>query len=559
MSLLFSLLLLSALVATRRLWSSGGPGLRAADLPVAAALGGALALLCLYHQAEFHLPGGLLADDFVQYCATVGALGSDLARDSPAEISRSAPAALLATVLAGPLGIIDGLLWSSVLSLAALVAVLYLWAVALHGRVAGVAAALLVIGVGPLVLASRTLTFYPVMAAATAAGAFLVTLAVLRPTLTRLAAGGAGIGLVLSVDQLGIGWGLPFLFVLLAAAAAGERRLAGFGAIVGALALSWVGARALPPPRLPVQGEMLVETLDVRLGHHLGWHLSNTGSAPQRGQATLDSPSSVAHLQRLSGWQDGHLWGHAAPWAIVRTVQRVAPLAIEGMGVADTSLSEGRSLTDLGGRVTQPWTVALPLLLVGAGLALRRRPRVAAALFVLLLPFAAWMLIARGLAIQRADAGQLAELRALAPVLGLADTDGVLLIVKPKFFMPAVVPLPLLAGLAVGWLAEGGVARPQTWSWRALLRPAAVAGLLLAALLGAVPNLLSPLATWRWIHPSETEQLQRTLAALEEGLPERPTDDPGHISEAACARRLAQEDDPRSAQALGFIRPRGSR
>ena len=164
-----------------------------------------------------HIRGDVfLTADFHEYCAGVerfrgGEINTFLHK-------RSYLALLPATVLSWPLGVLGGLQAAAVLSVGVTGAALFLWGRALHGRTAGVAAALLALAFGPWVLNTRHLTSYPALGACFALAAAAGAVAARGRTPLALAIGGAGAGLALLADARGLIFALPALALTLAAA-----------------------------------------------------------------------------------------------------------------------------------------------------------------------------------------------------------------------------------------------------------------------------------------------------------------------------------------------------
>jgi len=483
---LVPLLLLGLLVRlTRRGTDPSAPwstpvdfGLALASGVTATALSGAW--LVDYHLLEFPLS----ASDFGQYCESVAAFRSgDL--DGWA-IQRSLVPGALPGWMSGPLGIIDGLLLSALLSHALMGAGLYLWGRAAHGRLAGAVAALLGCAVGPLVMLTRTVTFYPEACAAYVLSAAAATLALRYRNLPAVTASAVTCALVFNVDVRGLLWALPALGLTLAAALAvrGWWRKAVALLLIGAfLAGSYRVGGATTWARSPTLEQQTTFYVD---------------EAIRRFSTDGDTPSDLN--QRV--FEDPYLWGRSPPQAIPHTlgqlldIQRRLP-----EGLADHP--ETRTIR---GQQIEPWLLPAGVALVLAVWGLRRRPLLAAGLLGSLAPFA----------------------------VALHGTATVHAHVRYMGNGMAIVPLLLALGVAV--VAQGSLGaedRPRGerwWSWT----DGALLGALLLLLLGIVPSWLSPVATWRMPSGAEREPHASLEAALH-----RSSRAPG--LSAPCLKALRQD------------------
>ncbi len=406
----------------------------------------AVAALGAWWLGPSSLDGGVVTGaDFQEYCASVASLRGD----EPAHhyAMRSRFPALLPALLAHPLGVVDGLLLSSLLGAALLGAGLYAWGLALHGRLAGLCAALLALALPPLALAPRVAGFYPLIAgllvAATAAAA--LALRARRPALLLL--GGVGVALALLADGIGLIWALPCLALVLVAALRAPRarwplRLA---LVLLPVLLSWgVGRWAYAPTHpLELQLAIMVRT--------------NQGGGP-------GAPPEVA--------PGGYRWGWSNPLAVPATLWRVAGAS----GRAGEQLQHGPANREARGRHVAPWLPLLAAALVPAVLALRRHPWRIAALALGCAPFAAML--------QRAASME----------------------TNLRFLLLCAPFIALALGLALAWALEGpappeGEPAPRRGAagWSGLLRPA-LALLLLGLLIGG-PGWTPLSPRWRQHEP----------------------------------------------------------
>ena len=420
------------------------------DLPLALGAGFVVALLSTallsVHLTEYY---PVSAADFDHYCELVARVAAGDALPSPGV--RLPPPAWLPAALGGSLGLIDGLAVQSFLALVAVCAGLYLWGLAVHGRAAGLCAALLAGTVGPVGFLARDLSFYPVVVGSSvllAAGvaASLRFRALWPPALAGLAA-----MVALLADVRGVLFAAPLVALGLAAALIRGHGWRGRGLRAGLLlapvVVSWFVAAAVVPP-----GTVGLERQAVLYAD----------------QAVRDAGGSARVLGReLAETQQatGFVWGVSAPTELPGTFLFSSRLLRQIPREVRNSHQNSRHRV----RHLLPW--ALPALLAFsvalAGLA--RRPWRLAALVLTAAPFAS-MLWATGQV--------LPQERHLATGLAV---------------------LPLLLGLGVAVIAEGvptasssgGDSGPWPWK-RALLLTG-----LLAAMLGLPPSWLDHESGWR--------------------------------------------------------------
>jgi hypothetical protein len=447
------LLLLIPLVLRALPW--GRPGAPRAlswrlDLPLGLGAGLGVALLSTallsVHLTEYY---PLSAADFDHYCELVARVAAGEALPSPGV--RLPPPAWLPAALSGTLGLIDGLALQSFLALVATCGGLYLWGLAVHGRTAGLCAALLVGTVGPVGFLARDISFYPVVVGssvllAAAVAASLRFRALWPPLLAGLAA-----AVTLLADVRGVLFAAPLVGLGLAAALARGRGWRGRSLRVVLLLVpvvaSWFVAAAVVPEQT------------------IGLERQAVLYADQAVRDAGGSPHILARQQAETQRHPGFVWGVSAPADLPGTFLFSSRL-LQGI---PAEVRDSPQNVQHRQRHLMPW--ALPALLAFAvalsGLA--RRPWRLAALVLSAAPFAS-MLWATGQV--------LPQERHLATGLAV---------------------LPLLLGVGVAVLAEGPPRRPSgdggwpPWPWkRALLLVA-----LLVAMLGAPPSWLDHQAGWR--------------------------------------------------------------
>ncbi len=447
------LLLVLPLVLRALPWGRGGaerPVSWKLDLPLALGTSLAVALLCTAvltrHLTEYY---PLSAADFDHYCELVSRVAAGNMHDYWG-VRLPAPAWLPAAA-SGGLGLIDGLALQSFLCLVTTCAGLYLWGLSLHSRVAGLAAALLVGAVGPVAFLARDVSFYPAVVAGSVllAGA-VAALVRFRSWWPALIAGVAA-ALLLMADVRGVLFAAPLVAVGLGFAAVRARSWRGAllrtGLLLAPVVLSWFVTRAVVAPQtigLEVQAVMYADQA-----------VRNAGGSPEQ----------LAAQQNRARARPGFVWGRSSPLAIPGTFLFLSRLT-------EAIPAEARDAgwnVDLRERHLLPWLVPGLLALVICGVGLLRRP---------------WRMVAL--------------LLCVAPFLGMLWATGRVL-PQERHLATGLAALPLLLGLAVALLAEGGVrGQSDAEPSRALpLRRGVLLLAITAALLGLPPTWMSHRAGWR--------------------------------------------------------------
>ncbi|MCK6519123.1 hypothetical protein L6R46_29175 [Myxococcota bacterium] len=198
------------------------------ELGLAAVVGALFAALCGLWLARFYLIGdNFLCSDFHEYCSSVSAL----AMDEPERFTkqRSAAAALPAALISRHTGLIDGMAWAGLLSSGLIGAGLYLWGRAAHSRLAGISAALSAATMMPVVVMSRTLSLYDEMTGWFVLGGAGAAVAWRQRSPGALFFAGIGVGLAGLADFRGLFWAVSYLGLGLVAAIWPAPGVAGLG------------------------------------------------------------------------------------------------------------------------------------------------------------------------------------------------------------------------------------------------------------------------------------------------------------------------------------------
>ena len=264
---LWTLLLAPLVARTARVRGAGRTtqtGLTALDWVLAVGLGIAMALLCTIWLSPFTVPGSrvLGSPDFGEYCWHIGLYVFDAMHEWG--VNRAKLAGLPAGLLAPHIGVMDSLLVSAVGSLAVVVGAVYMWGRALHGRTAGVAAAVVLGAVGPLAALGRMVTFYPPVTAGLALASAGAACALRWRTPLTIAMASIGASVALLVDQRGILWALPALGLAALATVIGpHKRWRGFSlrlvALVLPVMMAWnLGQWSYKPNSRSLEGQVAI-------------------------------------------------------------------------------------------------------------------------------------------------------------------------------------------------------------------------------------------------------------------------------------------------------------
>ncbi len=418
--------------------------------PLAAGVFGALLVTWLVAGARIRgYPVG--SSDFHDYCLGVEAFRAGQWSDWPSQ--RAVLAGALPGFLAGQVGLIQGLVYATAISTVGWVAATWTWAWAIAGRRAAWFAVLWIGAFAPLVVLSRTVSFYPEVALVQVSAAAAVAGAVAR---------GAW------------GWSVATAVLLYLLPLADVR------SVIYVVALAPVAMVAALFVRAPAWGRALLFAAQPA-ALSLAWTFGGW-SYPGTQFAALQ-PSVyryVVDASRLLGvpWAPPD-WTSSPPFAWARTpVENLLP-AIRYLGEIDASRPDAflrTVLTSPEGHESSSWAIPAAIALGLALVGLARRPR---ALLALL---------------------------ATAPVFFVVLRSATLTLPHPRQLAMGAAALPVLFGIATAMLLLGvDAARARLATRRSVLRAPrwregvaiGLGALLVAALLGLLPTPLHPGAAWR--------------------------------------------------------------
>ncbi len=438
------------------------PGLTLLDALLAVLLGICIAPVAAVWLAPFTVPGSraLGSPDFGEYCWHVGLYVLDALHEWG--VNRSKLAGLPAGLLAKHFGVLDGLLLNAIGSLAVVVGAVYLWARALHGRAAGIAAAVLLAAVGPLVALGRMVTFYPTVTAGLALASAGAACALRWRTVGTVALAGIGAGIALLIDARGLLWALP---------AVGLGALA---CVVGSVGRPWT---------LPLRCAALV--LPLVLSHQLGsWAYEPDSRSLESQVAIYDElvergvPVPVEQPGLAPGFQ--YIWGHSD----IRNIPYTLGHLRQESDYVPEWYHQRPEVREGWRRSGKPWVVPVAISVLVALWGLRRRPWLVVALVGSVFPFLVSM---QGAVVMKTS--------------------------NLRFVGSAMVFVPVVLGVAFGVLSDGSLRRrgPRTDAPGRVVPLAVLFLVTLGAVLGVPPTWLSPVASWREPWPSSESSFQTAM------------------------------------------------
>ena len=229
------------------------------DVPRGLGLGLLAAVISCAWISHFSLLGGrFVAPDFSRYCGNL-AVVMDGEWWAWHEASSLLPAWILSPI-AGQVGLMDALAWGALLGFGVTAAACYWWASVLHSRLAGIAAVLFCLCMMPLVVMSRSLTFYPLHVAVFTLATATATVALVRKTKGALLMAGVAIGLALLMDVRGLLFALPAFGAAVLASYKRPlwRTFFRLLLVLAPLTASWhMADRAYPDPSVSLEEQIL--------------------------------------------------------------------------------------------------------------------------------------------------------------------------------------------------------------------------------------------------------------------------------------------------------------
>ncbi len=417
------------------------------DLGLAAVLGVFMAGLCGWWLARFSMvEGPFLVSDFHDYCLTP----RTLAAGDMESLTRSRPLwpSWVPALLVERLGTVDSLAWGGIVGTGSIASGLYLWGRSLHGRLAGVAAALAMGFLPELLTFSRTLSFYPQITGGLTLATGMAAVALRFPGWGTLVLGGIGVGLAFNIDLRGLVWGLTCGGLVLLACFRGGLKWAPLkvALLAGLIGGAWLVAPTAYQPQMdPLEAHTSLrkrlEDNKIAVPHDFPepttaylWGTSDPRQIPETLRQLREQSAAVpAEMRNARGGQHNR-------------VTRVAPWAPVGLGVALLCL-----LGTLRGRDR----IVRAVLLVGLSLP--------------------WLASLQGaVEIQRS----------FPRFLGAA---------WPVLAVGIGLSLAMLASLPTIWASKA----PELPGWTRHVKPVGGGLIVLLLVLGVVPTWLGPTASWK--------------------------------------------------------------
>jgi hypothetical protein len=293
------------------------------DLGLALGLGVVTALVKSYWLAASSMMEPTDTTAAIEVCTNVTALRNLVPYEA---LSRPA-AGLVPAFLTVPLGFFDGMAAGALFGSALLGAALYLWGRALHGRTAGIVAAVMSCGFNTYVVMARYLSSYPIAAALYTLCAASAMVALRWRTLPALGFAGVGVGLALAADHPGLIYALaPFLIAVFVAVKAPARRVPlRLVVLFVPILISWCANRALVSPLTPTFEDKVML-----------FHQDNVGNSLQRiwDDAPEFEDDPLLAVKRWAYPYDlyrpsrmakglGYHWGHCGPLRMLKTMVAV--------------------------------------------------------------------------------------------------------------------------------------------------------------------------------------------------------------------------------------------
>ncbi|GDX78690.1 hypothetical protein LBMAG42_05010 [Deltaproteobacteria bacterium] len=404
--------------------------------------------------------------DFQDYCFAVMSFGSGRWDLWPSQ--RSVLAGALPGILAGSGGILPGLVNAALLSAFGWVAGVFLWTRAIAGRRAAWLAVAWLPCFGPLVILTRTVSFYPEVVFFHVAAGAAVAGALARGTRGWLVAAPVALGVLPLADLRSVLFLLALLPVAVLAGAVAKvgrwGRVAAALAPLATVAASWrFGAWSYPASAASLQAAVYRYALDASRLAGVTW-------SPPEGEGGA-----------------AFRWAQGSPASLLDALRY-----LQAVDASRPAALSARTLLQPGSHevlVMAPW---LALAAVVAVITLRRRPRALAALVLTGAPF---LVVLRSTMMTLPHPRQLAMGSVVLPVVLGAACAGAL--------------------FGLDWARRRGVAARPWLGWRgwpAVLAALAVIGV--SVVLAGVPaTALGPTQQWRGVMIADDEP-RASLAIL---------------------------------------------
>jgi len=438
--------------------------------------------------SQFHTLHPVLESDFFEYCTGVSAIDLDSPGVSP---KRSTLPMILPRFFYSQLGLFDALAMGGIVSAGLLGGTLYLWGRIIAGPIAGMAAGLLGMALGPLTLYTRTLTSYPEMSICFVIAAAATAYGVCSRRYSAAIWAGGGIGLALLADVRGLFWAAPLsatVMIALLLRCHTRKKFIRLALFVGMLVFSFfLGGVFYVPDSIGFQ-----EQVDIR-------------------------PMFYRFLGPESGFEPAYRYTNPWVWG------RHSPL-----NIIDTT----RFLLEQS--TIEPPTVLLDRPEVAVGRALARNYL--------------WLCGLAGLSAIWVCRKRLWKLLALlgttCPFLVALYGNTTLLENHSRFYLQTLPGLALLLGVGFVAIVPGGKCRGK--------HIVTATALFFAIVLGVLPSPLSPNAGWQIRWQESPDHLLSTIEEYKSGVRDR---DPNFRHCRRALHRLELENKPLNVSFYPELRP----
>ncbi len=404
--------------------------------------------------------GSIVASDYTRYCENVGAVRSGTF-DQYVRVNSILPA-LLPGALSAYVGILDGLLYTSMFATFAVITGLYAWGRALGGRLSGILSTLFFAAIAPLSVIVREPTFYPEMTAVSVwtMASTALALRYVRPATFLLS--GCSIALSLLIDPRGLLWAAPVLAINLVACLYESARPRGNRlrhrvlmslALIAPIVFSFpLGRYVYLPDTTSLELQVALSIEDQARSIGLEYHGDRTDIT-----------------QPLHG---GYIWGwsHPKTWVnAILSVKQQRDHLVDSLRGADASKIS---------RVANVWPRYVAPF-VGISLA---------SIIVIFIR-------------NRNDRRLLLAVTASASIPLLMMTEVAKFLVLTRQIQSTIAVLPVIIGVAIATLTSGRIVpHPKLFGfalWKVWLRPVFVIVSCVLLVTGTIDSYISPRAAWR--------------------------------------------------------------